>query len=362
MQTSSTIPVSYWHKLDDGRIQCDLCPRECHLHDGQAGLCFVRERRGETMVLNTYNRSSGFCIDPIEKKPLNHFYPGTAVFSFGTAGCNLACKFCQNWDMSKSREMSTLSQYASPAMIAAAAKKYACQSVAYTYNDPVIFLEYALDVAAACHEVDIKSVAVTAAYINSPARETFFQQMDAVNADLKAFDEKFYFKVTGGHLQPVLDSLQYIKHETKAWLEITTLLIPGLNDSNSELEQLSRWVFEKLGVDVPLHFTAFHPDWKMQDIPATPTATLLRAYDIAKKIGLHHVYVGNVHDKKHSSTYCANCGHKLIGRDWYELSEWNLDAHGACVKCGEKCAGRFQAKPGHWGSRRQPVMLQAVEN
>jgi len=362
MQENTSISVSYWHFIDDGRIQCDLCPRQCRLHEGQDGLCFVRGRRGDGMVLNTYNRSSGFCIDPIEKKPLNHFYPGTSVLSFGTAGCNLACKFCQNWDMSKSREMKRLSQYASPAMIAQAAQKYACQSVAYTYNDPVIFMEYALDVAAACRELDIRSVAVTAAYINSPAREVFFQHMDAVNADLKAFSEQFYFKITGGHLQPVLESLEYIKRETSAWLEITTLLIPGLNDSQHELEQLSAWVVEHLGADVPLHFSAFHPDWKMRDVPPTPLSTLLLAYDIAKKAGLQHVYVGNVHDKKHSSTYCANCGHQLIGRDWYELSDWNLDENGACMKCGEICAGRFHRQPGHWGRQRQSVSLQTVED
>lgn len=359
--TSAKKAVSYWHALDDGRIQCDLCPRQCRLHDGQAGLCFVRERQGQHMILNTYHRSSGFCIDPIEKKPLNHFYPGSAVLSFGTAGCNLACKFCQNWDMSKSREMRTLSQYATPEMIARAAQDNACQSVAYTYNDPVIFMEYAIEVAAACHERNIQSVAVTAAYINSPAREDFFAHMDAVNVDLKAFDESFYYKITGGHLQPVLDSLCYIKHETSAWLEITTLLIPGLNDSDNEIERLSAWVLEHLDATTPLHFTAFHPDWKMLDVPATPTSTLIRAYEIARRVGLQHVYVGNVHDKKHSSTYCTHCGHQLIGRDWYQLSDWQLDANGACVKCGTVCAGRFSSQPGTWGSRRQIVSIQAVE-
>jgi pyruvate formate lyase activating enzyme len=309
------------------------------------------------MLLNTYNRSSGFCVDPIEKKPLNHFLPGSPVLSFGTAGCNLACKFCQNWDISKSREMKSLSQFASADIIADAAQKYHCDSVAYTYNDPVIFLEYALEVAAACHERNIRSVAVTAAYINSPAREDFFQRMDAVNADLKSFDEDFYFKVTGGHLQPVLDSLQYIYHETSAWLELTTLLIPGMNDSQQELEKLSAWVMENLGPEVPIHFTAFHPDWKMQDVPATPTSRLVAAYDIAKSAGLMHVYVGNVHNKKHSSTYCGKCHKLLIGRDWYELSDWNLDEHGRCRYCAEPLAGHFAATPGQWGSKRQVVNL-----
>jgi len=354
-------PVGYWHLLDDGKIQCDLCPRQCRLHDGQAGLCFVRERRGNTLILNTYNRSSGFCIDPIEKKPLNHFYPGSAVFSFGTAGCNLACKFCQNWDMSKSREISTLSQYATPKMIANAAQQYGCQSVAYTYNDPVIFMEYAIDVAAACHELGIKSVAVTAAYINSPARETFFQSMDAANVDLKSFDESFYYKLTGAHLQPVLDSLLYIRHETKVWLEITTLLIPGHNDSDAELESLCAWVLEQLGAETPLHFSAFHPDWKMRDVPPTPASTLVKAYNIAQQAGLKHVYVGNIHDKKHSSTYCSHCGKLLIGRDWYTLSDWRLDSHGACLYCGTPCAGHFAEQAGNWGSRRQAVSLARVD-
>lgn len=360
MPLETELAVGYWHSLPDGKIQCDLCPRHCKLHDGQAGLCFVRERRGSQMILNTYNRSSGFCVDPIEKKPLNHFYPGSAVLSFGTAGCNLACKFCQNWDISKSREIDRLSQYASAEMIADAAQRHACDSVAYTYNDPVIFMEYALEVAAACRERDIKSVAVTAAYISSPAREDFFQKMDAVNADLKSFDEDFYFRLTGGHLQPVLDSLQYIYHETSAWLELTTLLIPGKNDSQAELEALSAWVVEKLGPEVPVHFTAFHPDWKMQDVPPTPASTLVTAYDIAKRSGLLHVYVGNVHDKKHSSTFCSKCHKLLIGRDWYELSDWNLDAHGHCRFCGEPLPGHFAAAPGTWGSRRQVVSMPTV--
>ena len=360
IDSATSMPVQYWHKLDDERIQCDLCPRYCKLHDGQRGLCFVRGRLGETMVLTTYGRSSGFCVDPIEKKPLNHFLPGTPVFSFGTAGCNLACKFCQNWDISKAREFDVLADQASPEMIANAAKEHGCRSVAYTYNDPVIFHEYAIDVAKACKELDIKSVAVTAGYVCSEPRAEFYRYMDAANVDLKAFTEDFYHKLTGGHLQTVLDTLIYIKHETDVWLEVTTLVIPGHNDSDRELNELSQWIMEKLGPDVPLHFSAFHPDYKMMDVPPTPSSTLNRARDIALKNGLHYVYTGNVHDKSGSSTYCYNCGTTLIGRDWYILSDWNLTDDGHCINCGEQCAGVFDGPPGNWGARRQPVRLSQV--
>ena len=354
-----TVPTKYWHTLEDGRIQCDVCPRFCKLHEGQRGLCFVRGRHHDQIVLTTYGRSSGFCIDPIEKKPLNHFLPGTPIFSFGTAGCNLACKFCQNWDISKSREIDTLADQASPEQIAQAAEDTGARSVAYTYNDPVIFLEYAIDVAKACHERDIKSVAVTAGYITpEPARE-FFSHMDAANVDLKAFTERFYHKITGGHLQPVLDTLVYLKQETNVWVELTTLLIPGENDSTEELEEMTQWVVENLGPDVPMHFTAFHPDWKMMDYPSTPSSTLTHARQIAMKNGVRYAYTGNVHDKKGQSTYCHHCGNELIGRDWYVLSEWNLTEDGKCNQCGTSCAGVFEKEPGHWGARRMPVRMAA---
>jgi pyruvate formate lyase activating enzyme len=357
-----TVPGRYWHLLEDGRIQCDLCPRYCHVKDGQRGLCFVRARQGDQMVLTTYGRSSGFCVDPIEKKPLNHFLPGTPVFSFGTAGCNLACKFCQNWDISKSREIDTLAASASPQNIAATAERLGCRSVAYTYNDPVIFLEYAVDTALACRERGLKSVAVTAGYICEEPRREFFAHMDAANVDLKAFTENFYHKLTGGHLQPVLDTLEYIHHETDCWLELTTLLIPGHNDDDAELHRLAEWCLEKLGPDVPLHFSAFHPDYKMTDIAPTPAATLKHARQIALNTGLHYVYVGNVHDTEGDSTYCPGCGKRVIERDWYELGEWQLSARGHCAHCGYKIAGVFEERPGDWGPRRLPVsMHEAVE-
>lgn len=355
---ASLAPTKHWHTLADGRVQCDVCPRFCKLHEGQRGLCFVRANHAGKVVLTTYGRSSGYCVDPIEKKPLNHYLPGTPALSFGTAGCNLACKFCQNWDISKSREWDTLADQAAPETIARAAKKLGCRSVAYTYNDPAIFMEYAIDVAQACREHDIKSVAVTAGYMTEGPREEFYRHMDAANIDLKGFTEKFYWKICGGHLEPVLDTLMYLKRETDVWFEVTTLLIPGENDSAQEIEQMTQWAIENLGPDVPWHFTAFHPDWKMMDTPPTPPQTLARARRIALKNGLHYVYTGNVHDESGGSTYCHHCGTRLIGRDWYVLTEWNLDAHGRCKSCGTSLPGVVETEPGDWGARRLPVRLK----
>ena len=346
----------YWHQLSDGRIQCDLCPRFCRLREGQQGLCFVRARQDDQIVLTSYGRSSGFCIDPIEKKPLNHFFPGTPVLSFGTAGCNLACKFCQNWDMSKSREMDTLADRAMPEELADRAYTLGCKSIAFTYNDPVIFLEYAIDVAKAAHEKNIYSVAVSAGYICEAPRAEFYARMDAVNIDLKAFTERFYKKICGASLSAVLDTLKYIRFETSTWLEITTLLIPGENDSDQEIDQLSAWVVETLGPDVPLHFSAFHPDWKMLDTAPTPIATLTRARHIAMNNGLNYVYTGNVHDSKGSSTYCPQCQKRLIERDWYSLGEWELN-EGHCKNCNAKISGVFDSVPGNWGAVRMPVKM-----
>ena len=357
MSAVGSHPTTYWHRTEEGRIQCDVCPRACRLKDGQQGLCFVRACEGGKIVLTTYGRSSGFCVDPIEKKPLNHFLPGTPIFSVGTAGCNLSCKFCQNWDMSKSREMDTLADAATPEDIAKAAQRLGCRSVAYTYNDPVIFLEYAVDTAKACHAIGIRSVAVTAGYISPGAREDFFAHMDAANVDLKAFTDDFYHRLCGGHLQPVLDTLVYLKRETGVWLELTTLLIPGENDSDDEIDRMTRWVVAELGPDVPMHFTAFHPDWKMTDHPPTPPQTLSRARAVALRNGVHYAYTGNVHDAAGGSTYCPGCGSRVIQRDWYELGEWGLDATGSCAKCHARIAGVFEAAPGTWGARRVPVRM-----
>ena len=359
MASNYTVATKYWHALDDGRIQCDLCPRFCKLREGQRGMCFVRARENDAIVLTTYGRSSGFCIDPVEKKPLNHFLPGSAVLSFGTAGCNLACDFCQNWDISKSREVETLSENASPDAIARAAAETGCRAVAFTYNDPVIFMEYAIDVAKACHERGIATIAVTAGEICEAPRREFYQYMDAANVDLKAFTQDFYWKICKGDLQTVLDTLTYLKRETSVWFEITTLLIPGKNDSDDELKAMSEWIMKELGPDVPLHFSAFHPDYRMLDVPPTPPETLKRAQAIARNAGIHHVYVGNIHDEEGSSTYCHGCGEKLIGRDWYVMTKWNLAANGSCRKCGAGLPGRLEAKPGTWGARRQMVNMRA---
>jgi pyruvate formate lyase activating enzyme len=351
------VPGRYWHQLEDGRIQCDLCPRLCKLNEGQRGLCFVRARSGDKIVLTTYGRSSGFCIDPIEKKPLNHFLPGTPVLSFGTAGCNLTCKFCQNWDISKASAFDRLQEVASPEAIVAGAARTGSRSIAYTYNDPVIFLEYAVDVAAAARAANVRNVAVTAGYISEAAREEFFRDMDAANVDLKAFTDGFYRKLCSARLAPVLETLEYLRHETSVWLEITTLLIPGHNDGDEEVAALCEWIADRLGPDVPLHFSAFHPDWRMRDVPMTPAATLKRARKIAMRAGLRYVYTGNIHDEAGQSTYCHECGARLIGRDQYRITAWSLDAAGRCNACGSALPGVFEADPGAWGQRRAPVRI-----
>ena len=350
-------PARWWHPLPDGRIQCDLCPRDCHLHEGQRGACFVRERVGDALVLNTYGRSSGFCIDPIEKKPLNHFYPGSSILSFGTAGCNLACKFCQNWDISKSRDMDRLMDAASPLAIARAARNVGASSVAFTYNDPVIFAEYAIDIAVECHVENVRTVAVTAGYIHTEPRRELFAVMDASNVDLKGFTDEFYVKLCGAHLAPVLDTLVWLKHESQTWLEITTLLIPGANDSDAEITAMSQWIARELGPDVPLHFTAFHPDYKLTDRPATPLATVQRARHIARSEGLQHVYTGNVHDPAGAITHCAHCAAPLIERDGYAILKYRLTPEGLCPDCGTPLAGHFADQAGKFGNRRIPIQL-----
>ena len=353
----SVVSTRYWHERDDGRIQCDLCPRECKLHDGQRGLCYVRARVDDEIVLTTYGRSSGFCVDPIEKKPLNHFLPGTSVLSFGTAGCNLACRFCQNWDISTAKEYDVLADEASPEKVARVAHELGTPSIAFTYNDPVIFHEYAIDIAEAARERGIRTVAVTAGYVNPEPRREFYAHMDAANIDLKGFTEDFYHRTCAGALAPVLDTLEYVRHETDVWLEITTLLIPGLNDLDEEINEMTKWVVEHLGPDVPHHFTAFHPSYKMMDRGSTPAGTLNHARHIAMDNGERYVYTGNVHDPTGQTTYCHECGAVLIERDGYRLGRWALDAEGHCTKCGAQCAGAFEAEPGTWGGRRLPVRL-----
>ena len=360
MREPGVVRGEFWHVMADGqRVQCDLCPRACTLQEGQRGFCFVRMARDGGIDLTSYRRASGFCIDPIEKKPLNHFYPGTSVLSFGTAGCNLGCRFCQNWDISKARAQDRLQAEASPERVAQAARDAGCKSIAFTYNDPVIFAEYAVDTAHAAHALGLQAVAVTAGYISPGARERFFGPMDAANVDLKAFSEGFYRKLCFAELAPVLDTLRWIKHESRVWLEVTTLLIPGHNDSEAEVGQLCAWFAEHLGPDTPLHFTAYHPDYKL-DAPATPASTLLRARAQARAAGLRHVYLGNLPLAGGQDTLCPGCGATVIARSTYRILDFRLDTrdgHGACHACGAPLAGHFESRPGHFGPRRVPLTI-----
>jgi pyruvate formate lyase activating enzyme len=360
LQDPFTVPTQHWHELPDGRVQCDVCPRACKLREGQRGLCFVRGRLDNQIVLASYGRSSGFCVDPIEKKPLNHFLPGSSVLSFGTAGCNLGCRFCQNWDISKSREVDTLTSAASPEALAEAAQAHGCRSVAFTYNDPTVFMEYAIDVADACRARGIHPVAVSAGYINPGPRRELYAHMDAANIDLKSFSDEFYSKITFAKLGPVLETLEYLRHETSVWFEITTLLIPDHNDSDGELEEECAWLVEHLGTDVPLHFSAFHPDFKMMDVPHTPAETLTRARRIALDHGLRYVYTGNVHDPAGQTTHCPGCGRAVVVRDWYVLRKYHLTDSGACVHCGTQLPGVYAGPAGSWGARRLPVEIAPV--
>ena len=352
-----TIRADWWHALPDGRFECDLCPRACRLRPGQRGFCFVRDADPDGLRLTTYGRASGFCIDPIEKKPLNHFFPGSSVLSFGTAGCNLGCRFCQNWDISKVRTADRLTDFAAPERIAETAAQYGCRSVAFTYNDPVIFAEYAIDCALAAHEAGVRTVAVTAGYMNAEPRAEFYRHMDAANVDLKAFDEGFYRRQCLGELAPVLETLSWLHRETDVWLEVTTLLIPGLNDTPAEIGRLCDWFLAHLGPEVPLHFTAFHPDFNLLDVAPTPTATLRRARRQARAAGLQFVYTGNIHDPEGQTTVCPACDQSLIGRDGYEITAWQLTPAGHCGGCGTPLPGRFEAEAGRWGSRRQRVRV-----
>ena len=353
------IAEKWWHTdSDSGKVVCTLCPRQCHIPEGSRGFCFVRANVDGRLVLTTYGRSSGFCIDPIEKKPLNHFLPGTPVLSLGTAGCNLGCKFCQNWDISKSREMDTLAGSAGPEEIVEAAKRTGCRSIAFTYNDPVIWAEYAMDIARVARREGIKTVAVTAGYISPDARAEFFQWMDAANVDLKAFTETFYRKLTQTHLAPVLDTLKYLRHETQVWFEITTLIIPGENDAEDQTRAMCEWIVEHLGDDVPIHFSAFHPDFKMMDHPPTPQETLLRARAIAMEAGIKFAYVGNTHHVEGDSTWCPGCGKLVIERDWYQLGRYNL-VRNWCAFCGAVIPGVFDAGPGDWGRKRVPIRIRS---
>ncbi len=349
--------AGWWHDSDDGEsIVCDLCPRGCRIGLDKRGFCFVRKNVDGQLVSTTYGRSTGFCVDPIEKKPLNQFYPGTSVLSFGTAGCNLACKFCQNWTSSRSRSVDASCDDAQPEAIAAAAENLQCRSVAFTYNDPIIWAEYAIDTARACRRRGVKTVAVTNGYIAAEARRSFFSVMDAANVDLKSFREDFYNDLTGGRLDPVKETLQWLAGETDVWLEITNLIVPGANDSPDELREMCDWIVDSLGPDVPLHFSAFHPDFKLTDRDPTPPETLLLAHNLAVEAGLRYVYTGNIHDPRRQSTLCPACQGVVIERNGYLLGKYSLDGN-VCRHCKAQIAGRFDARPGNWGTKRMPVRI-----
>jgi pyruvate formate lyase activating enzyme len=345
-----------WSRADGDHVICELCPRECRLGEGQRAFCYVRQNRGGEIVLTSWGRASGFCVDPIEKKPLAHFHPGSSVLSFGTAGCNLGCRFCQNWDISKSRADDKLAD-AAPEALADTATRLGCRSIAFTYNDPVIFAEYAIDCAEAARERGLAAVAVTAGYVSERAREAFFAPMDAANVDLKAFTERFYEKLCFAELAPVLDTIAWLARETDVWLEVTTLLIPGQNDSEEEVARLSEWMVEHAGPEVPLHFTGFHPDYRLLDAPPTPAATLARARRQALEAGMKHVYTGNVRDLEGQATRCVGCGEEVVARDGYAIRRYALDERGACRACGRRLAGRFGERAGGWGARRLPVRI-----
>ncbi len=356
ISSKDAVKAEFWSSGDDGKLHCHLCPRGCRLKDGQRAFCFVREARDGELLFTSYGRSTGYCLDPIEKKPLNHFLPGSAVFSFGTAGCNLGCRYCQNWESSKARATERASATASPEQIAAAAKKYGARSVAFTYNDPVVFLEYVVDTAKACKDRDLHTVAVTAGYITDAARERFFAEIDAVNIDLKGATDGFYHKLCAGHLDPVLRTIDYLQQRDDIWFEITTLVIPGHNDDEAHLNALAELVVTHAGPNTPLHFSAFHPDFKMRDVPPCPPDTLRKARQIAMDYGLKYVYTGNIHDTGSQSTYCPRCSSLLIERNWYQLGAFNI-RDGRCRSCGQEINGVFEDHPGSWGARRQPVRV-----
>ena len=346
----------WWHALPNGKVHCDLCPRHCKLKEGQRGFCFVRENRAGELVMTSYGRTSGFCVDPIEKKPLNHFYPGSSVLSFGTSGCNLGCRFCQNWHLSHASQGDRIQGKALPDEVADAAVDAGCKSVAFTYNEPIIFAEFAIDAAQACRRRGIKTVAVTAGYISPKARGAFFGAMDAVNVDLKAFSERFYRKLCFAHLEPVLDTLAWIRRESTTWLEVTTLVIPGENDDPAELRRLSAWCARHLGTETPLHFTAYRPAfrrvaWHEAASRPTPLSTLDLARSIACEEGMKHVYTGNVRDIVGQSTYCVGCGAMVVERVGYEVGALGIDVEGRCEACGRVVAGCFDGGFSSGGAR-----------
>ena len=333
--------MKYQNITNNGKVQCLICPRECILGEGQTGFCHVRRNVKNNIVLDTYGLNTGLAVDPIEKKPLYQFYPTTGILSFGTLGCNMGCRFCQNWQTTKNRQPCLNCNKTTPEEIVQIAKNYNCKSVAFTYNDPIIFFEYAVDTAKLCHENGIKTVAVTSGFINPEPAKEFFSVMDAANIDLKGFTQRFYAKNCLADIRPVLDTIEYVVKETDCYVELTTMLIEGENDSNEEIQSECRWIMNNLGDTIPLHFSAFFPNYKMTDKPATNFSTLIRAYQIARSVGLKYVYTGNLTNTETSTTYCKHCGNGVIVRNGYKLLQYNLNGNGECIFCGTKCDGQF---------------------
>ena len=333
--------MNYQNILKDDKIQCTVCPRECVLSAGQEGFCHVRKNSEGKITLASYGYNTGLAIDPVEKKPLYQFYPASPVLSFGTLGCNMGCLFCQNWQTTKTKADIRLLNKTSPDEIVRIAKNYNCKSVAFTYNDPIIFFEYAIDTAKLCREEGIKTIAVTSGFMNPEPAKEFFKYMDGANIDLKGFSEQFYKKNCLAHIEPVLNTIKYAVNETDCWVELTTMLIEGENDSDEMIKHECEWILTNLGDCVPLHFSAFFPRYKFSGRKHTELSTLLRAYSIAKEAGLKYVYTGNLTNTETSATYCKSCNRPVIVRNGYELIEYNLSEEGKCIFCNTVCDGRY---------------------
>jgi len=347
----------WWETQSDGRILCTLCPRYCQIGEGQYGFCFIRQNHGGKLYNLGYGRSTGFAVDPIEKKPLNHFLPGGNALSFGTAGCNLGCRFCQNWSISKAKLDDQRSRLIAPQEVVELAQREQAESIAFTYNDPTIFGEFVIDIAQAARQAGVATIMVTAGYIDARAREEIYAEIDAVNVDLKAFTDDFYRKLTFSNLQPVLETIAWLVHQTDVWVELTNLIIPDHNDAAGEIAEMSDWILEALGDAVPIHFTAFHPDFKLTDKPRTPPETLMRARQQALDRGLKYVYVGNIFDDDGQATFCGGCGARVIDRDWHAVTLYRLDEAGCCPDCGFSLPGQFQRAPGLSAGRRRATGL-----
>jgi pyruvate formate lyase activating enzyme len=331
--------AEFYKKLEAREIECQLCPRKCHVGDRERGYCGVRENKGGKYYTLVYNNICSANVDPIEKKPFFHFLPGTSAFSIATAGCNLNCKFCQNWQISQFRPEQIKNFRMTPRDIASTAVQYDCRSIAYTYSEPTIFYEYMKDCAIEGNNDDISSVMVTAGYIEKEPLLKLLPHLAAVKIDLKSFREKYYDEICSGELKPVLDSLVTIK-ESEKWLEIVYLMVPTLNDEPAEIRELCDWIIRELGPDVPVHFTRFHPQYLLKDLPPTPVKSLETAYKIARDKGLNYPYVGNVYGHSGEDTYCPNCGEAIVERSGFRIDSMEIE-NGACKKCG-------QAIPGVW--------------